>query len=156
MSKQSRRFVRPWLIFAPSFLVFLVLDQWTKSWANSTLIGQPRTDFGFQLTYNNGIVFGIPMPLWGSFLMTAVILGMGLYLVIDSKLWRKTSHLLALALILAGALGNLVDRVRLGKVIDFIQVYWWPTFNLADAWLVIGVILLGWDLLIQDEITKKV
>ena len=58
---------------------------------------------------------------------------------------------LALALVLGGALGNLVDRVRLGYVVDFIHVYWkqhqWPDFNVADSAITIGVTLLVLDIL---------
>ncbi len=58
---------------------------------------------------------------------------------------------LALALVLGGALGNLLDRVRLGYVVDFIHVYWrqhqWPDFNVADSAITIGVILLVFDIL---------
>jgi len=58
---------------------------------------------------------------------------------------------LALALVLGGALGNLLDRVRLGYVVDFIHVYWrqhqWPDFNVADSAITVGVILLVFDIL---------
>jgi len=49
---------------------------------------------------------------------------------------------LGLGLLLGGALGNLIDRVRFGAVIDFVDVPWWPTFNLADAAIVAGVALV--------------
>jgi signal peptidase II len=58
---------------------------------------------------------------------------------------------LALALVLGGAVGNLLDRVRLGYVVDFIHVYWrqhqWPDFNVADSAITVGVILLVFDIL---------
>jgi signal peptidase II len=48
----------------------------------------------------------------------------------------------ALGLILGGAIGNLVDRIRLGYVVDFVDLHWWPVFNIADSCIVIGVVLL--------------
>jgi len=58
----------------------------------------------------------------------------------------------ALALVLGGALGNLYDRVTLGKVVDFVQLhaagYYWPAFNVADSAITIGVVLLVWDSLL--------
>ena len=58
---------------------------------------------------------------------------------------------LALSLILGGAVGNLIDRIRFDEVIDFLDVHWyeyhWPAFNIADAAITIGVALLCWDLL---------
>ena len=57
---------------------------------------------------------------------------------------------LALSLILGGALGNLIDRIRYDEVIDFLDVHWyhyhWPAFNVADAAITVGVVLLCWDL----------
>lgn len=58
---------------------------------------------------------------------------------------------LALALQLGGALGNLVDRLRFGYVVDFLDFRIWPVFNLADVAIVVGVILLGWHLYLRSE-----
>ena len=63
------------------------------------------------------------------------------------SLWNQKRPYIALTLILAGALGNLVDRLRLGAVIDFIDFKVWPVFNIADSSITIGVIILAWQLL---------
>lgn len=55
---------------------------------------------------------------------------------------------ISLSFILAGALGNLIDRLRLGYVIDFLDFRIWPIFNVADSAITIGAILLGWSILI--------
>jgi signal peptidase II len=64
-----------------------------------------------------------------------------------------------LALILAGAIGNLIDRVRLGEVIDFLNVHWydhyWPAFNVADSAICIGVFLLAIDMFIEEKRQKQ-
>jgi signal peptidase II len=143
-----------WAFFAPVLVTALALDQVSKLWAQG-LAGGPRVDFGFNLAHNEGIVFGFDLPLWGIYVLTGGILLLGLYTVAENKLWQKRNHLFPLALIVAGALGNLIDRVRFGYVVDFIQVYWWPTFNLADVFIVVGVILLSWEVLMKEETLEK-
>jgi len=148
---EKRKFDKIWLYFAPLTGVMLVLDQVTKAWAHSSLeIGEP-VDFGWQLVYNDGIVFGIDLPIWFIFGLTIAILALGTYLVIQEKLWQDKWHLTGLALILSGAIGNVIDRVRFGYVIDFIKVYWWPNFNLADIFIVCGVLLFAYEFLIREE-----
>ena len=127
---------RIWTVFAPLLIVFLGLDQITKEWAERNLSLADSVKFGFNLSHNEGVVFGLYLPVWVIYLMTTGILVLGTYLEIKERLWQDRWHLTGLALLLAGAVGNLIDRVRFGYVIDFIQVYWWPTFNLADVWIV--------------------
>jgi signal peptidase II len=94
-----------------------------------------------QITYNSGISFS---RLAGAgdvviVLVAAVAVGVTIALVLAPPRYRP-----ALGVILGGALGNLIDRVRLdGSVLDFIGFYSWPQFNLADAAIVLGTILLG-------------
>lgn len=140
-----------WRFFAPITLLVLVLDQLTKWWALETLTLGERVEFGFNLSYNYGMVFGFHLPLWGTYFLTFGILALGAYTVLENCLWKHKSHLLPLAFILGGALGNLVDRIRFGYVVDFLQVYWWPTFNLADSFIVVGVVVLSWQVLISEE-----
>ena len=65
----------------------------------------------------------------------------------------------SLALIFAGALGNLIDRVRLGEVIDFLDVFWrhyhWPAFNVADSAICVGVALLIWEMWQEERLIKR-
>ncbi|MFA4815240.1 MAG: signal peptidase II [Candidatus Gracilibacteria bacterium] len=144
-----------WTFFAPLFVVFLGADQLSKEWAVKNLQPGEATDVGFSLTQNDGMVFGFDLPLVVIYLLSAGILGLGTYLVIKYKLWQDHWHLAGLALLLAGALGNLIDRFRFGYVIDFIKVYWWPTFNLADVWIVCAVVLFAWEFLFREEAVKK-
>jgi signal peptidase II len=142
---------RIWLYFAPLTGGLIVADQITKILAYNNLEKGELVDFGWQLVYNDGIVFGIDLPIWFIFTLTLSILALGTYLVIQEKLWQDKWHLTGLALILSGAIGNLIDRVRLGYVIDFIKVYWWPNFNLADVFIVCGVLLFAWEFLIRED-----
>jgi signal peptidase II len=93
------------------------------------------------LTYNSGISFSRfagAGPIVVA-LVAAVAVGVGIALVLAPPRYRP-----ALGVILGGALGNLVDRVHFhGSVADFIGFYSWPSFNIADAAIVVGTILLG-------------
>ena len=66
----------------------------------------------------------------------------------------------ALSLILGGAIGNMIDRARLGEVIDFIDVHWydhhWPAFNVADSAITIGVGLLILDMVLKEKKKKEI
>ncbi len=97
------------------------------------------------LTYNSGISFS---RLAGAgavvvVLVAVVAAGVAVALVVSPPRYR-----LALGVILGGAVGNLIDRLRFdGAVVDFLSVYSWPSFNIADAAIVVGVVLLGWQVL---------
>ncbi len=130
----------------------VAVDQITKIWAASTLsLGGPEITLGlgFHFTYvrNTGAAFGIlPNSTLVLGVLSAVV---SLFLVV--YLWRSAAQMprlqyAALTLILGGALGNMIDRFRLGYVIDFIHFYLpnfnYPVFNLADSAVVIGAGLL--------------
>jgi len=146
-----KKYDKLWIYFAPFFLGFLAVDQLTKWWAVENLRLGETVDFGFSLSHNYGIVFGVQLAEPLIFLLTGLILAVGLYLVVKEKMWQDHRHLAALSLLSAGAIGNLADRIRLGYVVDFIQVYWWPTFNLADAYIVVSVLLFAWIFIRQDS-----
>lgn len=127
----------------------LAADQASKSLAMAALGDGERVDllgrlFGLRLTTNPGGAFGIfpDAPLlffFSSVAIVSVVLGWG---------WRSGEQPLALGLVAGGGLGNLVDRVLrppgglLGEVVDFLDFSFWPTFNLADSAIVVGVALL--------------
>ena len=137
-------------------LVIIALDRWTK-WLIHTklLLNQtiPIIDAFFNITYvrNTGVAFGIldsaSLPLKSTVLAVLTLAAIAGVLVYS---WRTpTSQPMlhtALSLILAGALGNLYDRIHHGFVIDFIEVYFrsyrWPSFNVADSAITVGVGLL--------------
>ena len=151
MQKEANRLDHIWKFFAPIVLLCFGLDQISKIWATTHLTLGESVDFGFNLSRNSQLVFGLHMPLWGTYVLTVGILILGFYVVVKNCLWKHKNHLFPLALILAGALGNIVDRVRFGYVVDFIQVYWWPTFNVADVFIVSGVLLLSWQVMISED-----
>lgn len=151
-----------------SFGIYMV-DQSSKAWAVRALrFGSERTVvrgfLDFVYTENPGIAFG-QLQEGGSFgrwffVVLAIAAAVAvLYYFLRTP--RNDDRILgACALLLAGITGNLTDRVRLGYVIDFIVVHagsWhWPTFNVADASISIGALLLAYDLIFDRKKTSVV
>lgn len=132
--------------------VVLVVDQLTKHWAVSTLPGRAPIEvigsLQFNLAYNTGAAFsfgaGKGIGPWVSVVAIVVVLGMALGTTSRLKLGAVAAGLVA-----GGALGNLADRAfrgdagfMHGAVIDFVDLGWWPVFNVADSGIVVGAILL--------------
>ena len=147
----------PYIILAG---LILVLDRISKSSITTRFdLGQPAPviDGLFNITYvqNTGVAFGIfnafssPVKVFFLCLVAAIA---AIVVIIYSLRNDPRNKLLqgALALVLAGALGNLYDRISLGYVIDFLEFhargYYWPSFNLADTSITIGVMLLAWEI----------
>ncbi|MBU1125763.1 MAG: signal peptidase II [Candidatus Omnitrophica bacterium] len=101
--------------------------------------------FHLTLVYNRGAAFGLLKDQLPIFIVTSLvailIVGISLRRYFHEKRYRYP-----LSLILAGALGNLVDRLLWGHVIDFLDFRIWPVFNIADSAITIGAIILGWTL----------
>jgi lipoprotein signal peptidase len=89
-----------------------------------------------QLVSNRGVSFGRLTSSGDLVLILVAVLAAGLAL---GLLCGPPRYRFALGVLLGGALGNLIDRIRFGAVIDFVDVPWWPTFNVADAAIVVGV-----------------
>ena len=144
---------RKWRIVVTWVAAIVLLDQATKAIVDRRMplhYSIPIIDGFFNLTYirNTGAAFGIfsgahevfRLP----FLIGVSLLASGFILVMLKRLREDATGLItALAFILAGAVGNLIDRIFHGEVIDFFDVYWkqyhWPAFNIADSFITIGV-----------------
>jgi|BioPla2DNA2_1021312.scaffolds.fasta_scaffold09904_3 signal peptidase II len=156
------------LYFQIAFGVFgLILDQWTKLWAVSYFSGSDRNKIipflgpngdwlRFRLVYNEGAAFSLRpqdlmpfLPSWLFYLLISVV-AMGVLIwffkSIDKRDWLSR---LGVIMIISGALGNFVDRMRIGKVVDFIDCDFpdfimtrFPVFNVADSYVTIGVVLI--------------
>jgi signal peptidase II len=144
----------------------IVIDQLTKLYIDRTmkLYQSIRVIEGlFSITYlrNKGAAFSfLANASWRlPFFMLASVIAITAIVVAFRKL-RHDQHFaaLSLSLILAGAVGNLIDRVRLGEVIDFLDVYWqshhWPAFNVADSAICVGVALLALDMFREEQRLK--
>ena len=136
-------------------IVVVILDQSSKLWidSNMTLYERlPLIDGFFDLTlaYNPGAAFSFLADAGGWQRWFFTILSTVVTLILVVWLKRLQAHekitAVALALIIGGAIGNLIDRIAYGHVIDFLLVYYqqwsWPAFNVADSAISIGVILM--------------
>ncbi len=158
---QSRSNAR---LFWPVLALVTVLDVVTKGVAERILASQrfPHEVFGnwmrFTLVYNPGAAFGLNLGPQSRWIFTALSL---VALVILGRLYLSTNRgdtprTLALALVCAGALGNLLDRLRSQMgVVDFLDIgvgdARWPTFNVADMAVSCGAVLLAWVLWQEDR-----
>lgn len=145
----------------PVCLIVVLVDQWTKQWALGALVDQSIEVvpgwFSLTLAFNKGAAFGMlsGLPEGTRQLALSFATAFALIIVIGLLLNHyRTNRVgwLAAGLILGGAVGNIIDRVQLGMVVDFLDVYWnqyhWPTFNVADSCICVGVGIL---LLIKSE-----
>ncbi|HBR99056.1 MAG TPA: signal peptidase II [Gammaproteobacteria bacterium] len=139
--------------FLPA-IITIVLDQATKLYAVDKLtLHQPvpvMPSFNFTLMYNEGAAFSFLSDAggWQRWLFSGLAFAVSIFLIgWLIRLERREKWLaLALSLILGGAIGNLIDRVAYGYVVDFVQWYYdrfyWPAFNIADAAITVGTVLL--------------
>ncbi len=147
-------------------LALLLLDLWTKHLASSHLqLFQPQqvlSWLNWRLAHNTGAAFSFLANAggWQRWFLTGLALLISFMLVLWITRLRRDERLLglALALVLSGALGNVIDRLRFGYVVDFIDVhvagYHWPAFNVADAAISCGIILLLLDAL-RDMLARR-
>ncbi|MDO8886477.1 signal peptidase II [Candidatus Oleimmundimicrobium sp.] len=146
------------ILILVSFSTFL-FDQLTKLYIRQNFsVGEsaPVIDNIFHITYvqNNGAAFGlIPNQQTVLFFITFfVILIIAVFSIISRP--KEISMQLALGLILGGAVGNLLDRLLIGTITDFLDFRIWPVFNVADSAIVIGTIILLWTIKIGVKFKK--
>lgn len=127
-------------------LIVVALDQVSKFFISANMnLGQSIPEEGFfRITYgtNTGGVFGLFANQAFLITLTAIV---GVAAILVYSRYPQANRVIvriALGLLLGGAVGNLIDRIRLGEVVDFIDVGAWPVFNLADSAVVVGVILI--------------
>ena len=141
-----------WLALA---LLVLVLDQISKTWvlANFRLMDRQivTSFFNLVLVFNPGASFSFLADAGGWQKWFFVVLALGISLWLLQLLRRHAQERLlpvALSLILGGAIGNVIDRLRFDAVVDFLDFhlagYHWPAFNVADSAITVGVALMLW------------
>ena len=157
MQKANRLQVK-WrnVVFFITALVIVTADQLSKLWIRTNLaVGQSIPEVGFlRLTHvtNTGSAFGLFQGQTFPLTIVAVVsvVALLLYAVFFYRRFPFLDNCLAwvgLSLILGGTVGNLIDRLRLGHVTDFIDFGFWPAFNIADSAVVVGVIIFAYSLL---------
>ena len=149
-----RKLTKKYFIFLIQFPIILILDQWTKYLIVSNFkLGESINiiDYFFNLTYvrNRGAAFGMLSNLSPNFRDPLFIFIPIIVLIIIGIIFiRIKPHqvliAVSLTLIMGGAIGNLIDRLKYGYVVDFLDFHWkatyhWPAFNVADSCIVIGV-----------------
>jgi signal peptidase II len=153
-----------WCVFLFFSLFLIALDQWLKEWASVNLSGEPARSLvsgflGFTYFHNTGAAFGfLAGHAWGMWVITALVIVL-LFVVVwyyyrlptdgDNKIWVLRVPLI---LIFAGGVGNLIDRLRFGYVVDMLEFLFmdFAIFNLADVYVTAGcfamiafIILMG-------------
>ena len=135
-------------------VVVIVLDQWTKWLASANLVLHdpvPITpSFNIMLAHNTGAAFSFLSDAggWQRWFFIVLAIAVSIVLVVwlarlaVTERWTAVS----LSLVLGGAIGNVWDRIQLGYVVDFIQLYYdkwyWPAFNIADSAICVGAVML--------------
>lgn len=155
--EQAQLLNQHYWLWIPALVI--ILDQLTKIIADQFLQYHQPVElfpmFNFTLMYNKGAAFSFLASAGGwqrwFFLILSAVVSLFLYNWLRKLKTSQKLQAIALALILGGALGNLIDRAIYGHVIDFIDVYFkqhhWPAFNIADSSIFVGAILLIYDTL---------
>ncbi|MGV8122969.1 MAG: signal peptidase II [Candidatus Xenobiia bacterium LiM19] len=148
-----------YLWFALIIISIIVVDLLVKQWIIATFpVGRPTPLIGTVLfithVHNTGGAFGLFSNLRPLFIIMGIIVPV-LILIFYRKLFEKGEiWIIAAALITGGAIGNEIDRVMYGYVIDFLDVRFWPIFNVADIGISAGIVLLFIALLTEKQETE--
>ncbi|NQW02372.1 MAG: signal peptidase II [Rhodospirillales bacterium] len=140
----------------------LVLDQASKWWIVEKVMNPPQvievtSFFNLVLTHNRGVSFG--MFAAGSDLERWILVGVALVIsaVLVRWLWQTETKtgIIALGLIIGGAIGNVIDRVLIGAVVDFLDVHafgqHWPAFNIADSSIFVGAVAFAFEAFLKKD-----
>ena len=141
------------LFYVLVILAVLGIDQWCKMAIESHYLMyefEPITSFfNLGLTYNPGAAFSFLANHdgWQRWFFTALAIAAAVFFFVQIYQNRERTTLsVGFAFIIGGALGNMIDRLRVGMVVDFLDFHWqemhWPAFNLADSAIFIGVVLV--------------
>lgn len=127
-------------------VALLALDLTTKWWAKTHLAQETieiiPSIFKLNFNANTGIAFSVPVPNFTMIILTPILLAVLIFLILKQCNIGSPITKTILMLFVAGGLGNLINRLTEGAVIDFISFSFWPSFNLADSYLVIAALLL--------------
>ena len=156
-----------YILFAMISTIGIIIDQLTKIYIDRSMQlfdSIPIAENFFHITYvrNKGAAFSfLSNASWRiPFFITVSVIAALVILIAFRKL-RDDQRLaqISLAMIFSGAIGNLIDRVRMGEVIDFLDAHWyrhhWPAFNVADSLICVGVFLLAIDMILEEKRLKS-
>jgi len=141
----SNRVARAWGLAAALAVVVVVLDQIVKSVVEHHIVLGEKVDvlgpLKLTLSHNEGVAFGLADG-GGALLVAITVAALGVVLWLFARDPVRPGMWVATGLLVGGAFGNLIDRLRHGHVTDFIELPHWPPFNLADCGITCGVIIL--------------
>lgn len=152
---------RRWLVPLTIGLLVVLCDQLSKRWILQEFGPEPMTRrdhligdwFNIVYSRNTGVAFGLLQDMSFILIFVASLICLGaIYVYVTYLPNYKLIVQVGMGMIMGGAIGNIIDRVRLGYVVDFIEVGWWPIFNLADSSISVGATSLAIYLLfIEDD-----
>ncbi|MEE8346909.1 MAG: signal peptidase II [Dehalococcoidia bacterium] len=148
-------------LFLGSALVVVALDQVSKGLVRTFMDRGETWPDGWTVRLhhvtNTGAAFGILKDQTGFLILTTIVGVVAIYLYYRYPPFDHLLAPIAIGMMLGGAVGNLVDRIRLGRVTDFIDFPFWPSFNVADSSVVvgIGILLLGYALYAERPVPKE-
>lgn len=155
-----------YVLFAAISTFGIIIDQITKVYIDRSMQlfdSIPIIENFFHITYvrNRGAAFSfLSNASWRLPFFITVSMIAALVILIAFRKLRDDQRLaqISLAMIFSGAVGNLIDRIRLGEVIDFLDAHWyqhhWPAFNVADSLICVGVFMLAIDMLLEEKRLK--
>lgn len=126
-------------------LILIILDQITKYFiykSNSGPVNLLGDFFRIEYSQNTGVAFGIPVPHTLLIIGNILLIGLIAWIIQKEFDLHQPIAKTGLILIISGAFGNIIDRLIYGFVIDFIAVWRWPNFNLADIYISIGILIM--------------
>ncbi len=127
------------IFFSVSMLIVILIDQLTKIIVKQTQLHLNLYLFKIIYLTNSGAGFGIlqhQLPLLTIISLLVLVVGLTIYKKVPQKIWPQ----LSVALFMGGTAGNLIDRLIRGYVIDFIDLTYWPAFNVADLAISLGIV----------------
>ncbi len=145
---------RAWRLAGALCGLVVVADQGAKALVESHLVPGEHVDVigsaGLTLAHNEGVAFGLASG-GGAALIALTVVALAFVTVLFGRNPTRPGMWVAVGLLAGGALGNLADRVRADAVTDFVDVFGWPPFNLADVAITLGVVLLALSYLNSAE-----
>jgi signal peptidase II len=130
------------------------LDQGAKALIEANMVPGEHVDvfgpLGFTLTHNHGVAFGLASG-GGAALVVLTVVALAFVGILFARNPARPGMWIAFGLLAGGALGNLIDRVRADAVTDYVDIFSWPPFNLADVAITLGVVVLALSYVNEGE-----
>ncbi|MCU0666783.1 MAG: signal peptidase II [Candidatus Omnitrophica bacterium] len=160
MSGKTGKKIKPFFKFSLFLFGLIIADQLSKAFVSSKLylyqsIPVIQNVFHVTLVHNRGAAFGLFKYQRWIFIAITLLVSFFIIRKLKKEGYKNNLCNFSLTLILAGGLGNLIDRLMFGYVVDFLDFRIWPVFNIADSAITAGAMLLGWTILITNKRKTK-